>query len=177
MYFETGASEHTSETRVETCSFNALPGRAGPCAAPLGSWEPAQSCCCAQEVMRTILNNVPAPADRPMSTTTPPTIEPLITTLGGRITCRRCTAKSKRTGNQCRAIAMKGSKTSKCRAHGGRSTGPKTAEGRARIAAAHLVHGEETRAGREAAKAARRRLRELEELARRAGLLKRRPGR
>jgi hypothetical protein len=106
-----------------------------------------------------------------MSTTpaTPPAIEPLITILGGRITCRRCSAKSKRTGHQCRAVAIKGK--TKCRSHGGKSTGPKTAEGRATIAAAHLVHGEETRAKRAAAKAARQRLRRLEEMVRELGLL------
>ena len=32
--------------------------------------------------------------------------------------------------------------------HGGRSTGPKTAAGKARIAAAHTVHGQETSAAR-----------------------------
>jgi hypothetical protein len=37
----------------------------------------------------------------------------------------------------------------KCRAHGGMSTGPRTAEGRARIAAAKTVHGQETSALRQ----------------------------
>jgi hypothetical protein len=35
-----------------------------------------------------------------------------------------------------------------CQTHGGRSTGPKTKEGRARCAEAKTVHGNETRATR-----------------------------
>jgi hypothetical protein len=44
----------------------------------------------------------------------------------GKIKCLRCTAKSKRTGEQCGAPALRDSKTQKCRIHGGKSTGPKT---------------------------------------------------
>jgi hypothetical protein len=68
--------------------------------------------------------------------------EKYLITAGGKITCLRCTAMSKHTREQCRKPAIR-SKT-KCQLHGGRSTGPKTAEGKARIGAAHLVHGEET---------------------------------
>ena len=52
---------------------------------------------------------------------------------------RRCGAKTK-GGSPCKrpAIADKG----RCRLHGGRSTGPRSAEGRARIAAANLKHGQ-----------------------------------
>ena len=35
-----------------------------------------------------------------------------------------------------------------CKTHGGRSTGPKTPEGRARCAQAKTIHGNETRADR-----------------------------
>ncbi len=90
--------------------------------------------------------------------------ETFITTLGGRIACRQCNARSKRTGQQCRAVALKGK--TKCRTHGGLSTGPKTVEGRERIAAAHWVHGEATRAARAEYGAALLRLSKLEELAR-----------
>jgi len=45
---------------------------------------------------------------------------------------------------QCGRPAMKGSKTHKCNFHGGKSTGPRTAEGRQRISKANLVHGDET---------------------------------
>jgi hypothetical protein len=63
---------------------------------------------------------------------------------GGRITCLRCTAMSKRTRLQCGRPAMKVSKTQKCNFHGGKSTGPKTTQGRQRISKANLVHGDET---------------------------------
>ena len=89
-----------------------------------------------------------------------------ILTAGGRILCRQCTAKSKRTGVQCRGAAIKDSPTTKCRAHGGKSTGPKTPEGRARIAAANTVHGNETRAKRHAHGQTVARLAALEALAR-----------
>ena len=65
---------------------------------------------------------------------------------GGRIKCRQCKARSKRTGLQCKAPAMKGKLV--CRTHGGLSTGPRTAEGRKRCAEAKTVHGNETRAKR-----------------------------
>ena len=60
--------------------------------------------------------------------------------------CTQCNAQSKRIKLQRRAPAIKGE--TKCRFHGGRSTGTKATEGRARIAAAHMVHGRETRAKR-----------------------------
>jgi hypothetical protein len=65
-------------------------------------------------------------------------------TAGGRITCQRCQAISRREKRQCLAPAIKGK--SVCRVHGGKSTGPKTAAGRKRIADAKTVHGRETRA-------------------------------
>jgi hypothetical protein len=69
-------------------------------------------------------------------------------TAGGKIQCLRCTARSSRTGVQCGRPALKSSKTQKCQYHGGRGSGPQTAEGKARIAAAHIVHGQETSAAR-----------------------------
>ena len=65
-------------------------------------------------------------------------------TAGGKIVCLRCTAKSKRTKLQCAKPALKASRTQKCQFHGGRGSGPKTVEGRARIGAAHRVHGDQT---------------------------------
>jgi hypothetical protein len=50
----------------------------------------------------------------------------------------RCGAKARTTGSACRAPAMK---NGRCRLHGGKSTGPRTAEGLARMAAAHTTHG------------------------------------
>ena len=82
-------------------------------------------------------------------------------TLGGRIRCTQCNAQSKRTKQQCKAPAIKGK--TKCRFHGGKSTGPKTEAGRARVAAANTVHGRETRAKRAEYSAKMAELRELEQ--------------
>jgi hypothetical protein len=90
------------------------------------------------------------------------------TTLGGRVECTQCKAMSKRTRVRCRAPAIKGKAV--CRFHGGRSTGAKTAEGRARIAAAHTVHGRETRAIRAERSAKLAELYELEMLGRSIGM-------
>lgn len=65
---------------------------------------------------------------------------------GGHISCRQCQAMSKRTKQQCRAPAMKGKRV--CKAHGGKSTGSKTPEGRQRCAEAKTIHGNETRKAR-----------------------------
>ena len=73
---------------------------------------------------------------------------PTLITAGGKITCRRCQAMSKRTGKQCGAPADRHSKTDKCKWHGGRSTGPKTEQGRQRCAEAKAIHGKDTRAKR-----------------------------
>jgi hypothetical protein len=82
--------------------------------------------------------------------------------LGGKIRCVRCNATSKRTKQQCMAPAIKGK--AKCRTHGGKSTGPKTTEGKARCTEAKTVHGWETRQGRIARGEAMKRLRQLEEI-------------
>ena len=74
--------------------------------------------------------------------------ENYITLAGGAIRCLRCTAKSVRSGSQCSKPAMNSSRTQKCTHHGGRSTGPKTQEGRERIAKAHTLHGEVSKAAR-----------------------------
>ena len=97
------------------------------------------------------------------------------TTLGGRVTCTQCNALSKRTRQRCKAPAVKGK--TKCRFHGGRSTGPKTAEGKAAIAKAQTVHGRETRAIRAERNAKLAELYELEMLGRSIGMFKgRNPG-
>ena len=93
----------------------------------------------------------------------------MYTTLGGRVTCTQCNALSKRTRQRCKAPAIKGK--NKCRFHGGRSTGPKTAEGKAAIAQAHTVHGRETRAIRAERSAKLAELYELEMLGRKLGII------
>jgi hypothetical protein len=73
-------------------------------------------------------------------------IESTIVLAGGRIKCARCTARAKGSREQCRKPAMTGK--TKCRTHGGASTGPRTEAGKAAIRKAHLKHGEATLAAR-----------------------------
>ena len=70
--------------------------------------------------------------------------EQYITLAGGKITCPRCQAMSKRTKHQCGSPAMHGKRV--CRIHGGKSTGPKSDAGRQRCAEAKTTNGWETRA-------------------------------
>lgn len=71
----------------------------------------------------------------------------------------RCGAKSKRTGEPCNGAAMP---NGRCRFHGGRSTGPRTAAGRERSRRSNWKHGHysaEAKAERAEARAALRQLR------------------
>lgn len=88
---------------------------------------------------------------------------PFLTTAGGRINCLRCTAMSSRTKQQCGKPALKSSKQHRCGTHGGLSTGPKTAEGRQRIADAQTVHGRDTKAARSERSRGSLRLAQLED--------------
>ena len=83
---------------------------------------------------------------------------------------RLCGAKT-RSGHACRKPALK--RKRRCRLHGGASTGPKTAEGRARIAAAQLKHGRYVnwRARREKEKGYYQKIRLVMAQARAAGLI------
>jgi hypothetical protein len=72
--------------------------------------------------------------------------EQYLITAGGNIFCRRCKARSSRTKLQCAKPALKGKVV--CGHHGGYSTGPRTKEGKERIRAAHLKHGQETQEAR-----------------------------
>ncbi len=91
-----------------------------------------------------------------------PPFEPYITLAGGRIRCCRCQAYSKRTKQQCQSPSIKGK--TKCRFHGGKSTGPKTPAGKQRIADANTIHGQETRQIRRERQAGSLRLAKLEDL-------------
>ena len=90
-------------------------------------------------------------------------ISKFLVLAGGNIRCIRCTAMSKRTKLQCAKPALKASRTQKCGHHGGRGSGPKTAEGRARIGAAHQVHGDQTNLLRAERSKASLRLAQLED--------------
>ena len=96
--------------------------------------------------------------------------QPTLITAGGKIICRRCQAMSRRTGKQCGAAADRLSKTSKCKWHGGRSTGPKTERGRQRCAEAKTIHGQETRERRKQNAATATKLLLLRDLGTRLGL-------
>ena len=61
-----------------------------------------------------------------------------LVTASGKITCLRCTAISKRSGEQRKKPALKTSRTQKSGFQGGRSTGPKTEADKARQRAAVL---------------------------------------
>ena len=84
-------------------------------------------------------------------------VELTLTTAGGRIICRRCNAMSKRTKLQCGGPAMQGK--TKCKTHGGLSTGPLTNEGKIRCAQAKTIHGKDTREDRQVHRLAMKRLR------------------
>ena len=96
-------------------------------------------------------------------------LEQTLKTLGGRVTCQRCQAKSKRTKLQCAAPALKGKQV--CKTHGGRSTGPKTEAGRQRCAEAKTIHGRETRETRNERSLASARLAVLEAVGFSIGLM------
>jgi len=83
-------------------------------------------------------------------------------TLGGRIKCNQCQSKSKRSQQQCRGPAIRGS--TRCRMHSGKGSGPKTKEGRQRCATAKYKGLNESRKQRTERALVMRRLRELEEL-------------
>ena len=96
-------------------------------------------------------------------------LEQTLKTLGGRVICQRCQAKSKRTKLQCAAPALKGKRV--CKTHGGRSTGPKTEAGRQRCAVAKTIHGRETRETRTERSLASARLAVLEVVGHRLGFM------
>lgn len=90
-------------------------------------------------------------------------------TLGGRVRCNQCQARSSRTKMQCRAPAMKGKRV--CRIHGGLSTGPKTAAGRERCTLAKTIHGRDSRAQRAEYSARMNEIRLLEAIGFKIGML------
>ena len=67
----------------------------------------------------------------------------LNTRFGANWPGQRCGAKT-RQGSPCKRPANK--RNGRCRLHGGRSTGPKSADGRAKIAAANSTTGQHTKA-------------------------------
>ena len=78
---------------------------------------------------------------------------------------QRCEART-RNGTPCQRPGTK--QNGRCRLHGGRSSGPRTAEGSARMIASKITHGRFTKAEREKAKhraeVGRQVMRELREI-------------
>ena len=95
-----------------------------------------------------------------------------LVTAGGNIFCRRCRARSSRTKLQCGRAALKGKQV--CQFHGGRSTGPKTEAGKARLRTLNLKDGQFTRAMTLASSGLRLQLRYLEDIAIHIGMFKQR---
>ena len=81
---------------------------------------------------------------------------------------KRCLAKTRRS-TPCQKAALKGK--TRCRLHGGLSVGPRTAEGKARVAAVHMKHGRRSKAHMEKVKAINAELRRVILKGRRAGLI------
>lgn len=75
--------------------------------------------------------------------------EQYLVTAAGKITCIRCSARSKRSGVQCGRPASKASKSQTCHMHGGRgNSAPKTEAGRQNVADAHTKSGRYTKAAK-----------------------------
>ncbi len=79
-----------------------------------------------------------------------------------------CGART-RNSRGCHKPPIKGKK--RCRLHGGLSTGPRAAEGKARIAAAHYKHGKRSKAYTEMRKKIWAELRAIEARMREDGLI------
>ena len=81
---------------------------------------------------------------------------------------KRCLAKTRRS-TPCQKAALKGK--TRCRLHGGLSSGPKTPAGKARTIAAHWKHGLRSRAHVEKIKAINAELRRVILRGRRSGII------
>ena len=79
-----------------------------------------------------------------------------------------CLAKT-RSGFPCQKHPIAG--RTRCRLHGGRSTGPRTPEGKAACAAAHWKHGRRSKAYAEARKQIWTNLRNVEKAMRDEGII------
>ena len=90
------------------------------------------------------------------------------TRLGPEWPGKRCLAKIRRA-TLCQKPVMRG--RGRCQLHGGRSTGPRTAEGKARVIAANIKHGRRSKAYIEKRKTIRKELKQIILECERAGLL------
>ena len=81
---------------------------------------------------------------------------------------QRCLAKT-RQGTPCQNPAIRG--RGRCKLHGGRSTGPRTPEGKARSIAAHTKHGRSSRAHVEKVRAINAEIKRITLALKREGLI------
>ena len=90
------------------------------------------------------------------------------TRLGPNWPGKRCLAKTRRA-TLCQKPAIRG--RGRCQLHGGKSTGPRTPEGKARSIAAHTKLGRRSKAYIEKGRAIRKELKQIILECQRAGLL------
>ena len=90
------------------------------------------------------------------------------TRFGANWPGQRCLAKTRR-GAPCQNPVV--TDRNRCRMHGGKSTGTRTAEGKARVAAAHTTHGRRSRAYIERVRQINIRLRRILNAMRRQGII------
>lgn len=76
----------------------------------------------------------------------------------------QCTAKSKRSKNQCKNWALHGRNT--CRMHGGKSRGPRTEAGKERSRLAVVRYGEFTKKAKAERKEIRKMIRHIKDFIR-----------
>ena len=85
------------------------------------------------------------------------------------MSCNRCAAVFKATGQRCTSTTLVGRKT--CLRHGGASTGPRTEAGKRKCADVRTVHGQDTIAMRQERSLASARLAVLEAIGFSIGLM------
>ena len=107
----------------------------GSCAANLGSCNSALDCCLKYCYIITVILGAIMRFEKGNEIGA-------ATRFGPDWSGQRCGARTK-AGTPCQRPAVK--RTGRCARHGGKSTGPRTAEGRARIAAAQTKHGRLTK--------------------------------
>ena len=90
------------------------------------------------------------------------------TRFGRNWSGKRCLARARR-GSPCQNPAIGG--RTRCKLHGGKSTGPRTPEGKARSIAAHTKHGRRSREHVEKVKAINAELRRITYELKRDGLI------
>ena len=107
----------------------------GPCASDRSSWNSAIDCHCKRRYNMTVLSGVVMRFEKGNKIGS-------ATRFGPSWSGQRCGARTK-AGTPCQRPAVK--QTGRCTRHGGKSTGPRTEAGRARIAAAQTTHGRLTK--------------------------------